>query len=205
MICIPSGNHDMVRIRKYLDNEELKLVYAFLLSMPGAPFIYYGDEIGMRYLDIPNVEGGYHRTGSRTPMQWNHGINYGFSEAPVEKLYTVQDTTEDAPAAADQMADENSLWHEIQRLAEIRREHPALCASGKIEFVYCEKEKYPLVYLRYDEEQKVLVALNPSGEEASCPCPYKEKAVVYSRGGAIRLEDGILHIPGESAAFVEVE
>ncbi len=49
------------------------------------------------------------------------------------------------------------------------------------------------------------MALNPSGEEASCPCPYKEKAVVYSRGGAIRLEDGILHIPGESAAFVEVE
>lgn len=205
MICIPSGNHDMVRIRKYLDNEELKVVYAFLLSMPGAPFIYYGDEIGMHYLEIPNVEGGYHRTGSRTPMQWNHESNYGFSEASAGKLYTVQDTAEDAPTAADQMADENSLWHEIQKLAKIRRENPVLCASGKIEFIYCEPEKYPLVYLRYNEEQKILVALNPSGEEVSCPCPYKEKTTVYSLGGTVRLKDDTLYIPGESAAFIEVE
>lgn len=38
--------------------------------MPGVPFIYYGDEIGMRYRDLPTKEGGYVRTGSRTPMQW---------------------------------------------------------------------------------------------------------------------------------------
>lgn len=38
--------------------------------MPGAPFIYYGDEIGMRYLEgLTSVEGGYGRTGSRSPMQ----------------------------------------------------------------------------------------------------------------------------------------
>ncbi len=75
MICIPSGNHDMERIRKYLDLKEMKMAYAFLFSMPGVPFLYYGDEIGMRHLNLTSVEGGYNRTGARTPMQWNHEKN----------------------------------------------------------------------------------------------------------------------------------
>lgn len=51
LICIPSGNHDMKRISYKLDTEHIKLAYAFLMSMPGVAYIYYGDEIGMRYLD----------------------------------------------------------------------------------------------------------------------------------------------------------
>ena len=48
LICIPSGNHDMDRLARALDVDELRVAFAFLLSMPGAPFIYYGDEIGMQ-------------------------------------------------------------------------------------------------------------------------------------------------------------
>ena len=78
LICIPSGNHDMSRIALTLDETEMKLAFAFLLSMPGAPFIYYGDEIGMRYVKgLTSVEGGYGRTGSRSPMQWDSGVNAG--------------------------------------------------------------------------------------------------------------------------------
>ena len=48
--------------------------------MPGAPFIYYGDEIGMRSLEgLGSKEGGIGRTGSRTPMQWEPGPQAGFS------------------------------------------------------------------------------------------------------------------------------
>ena len=48
----------MVRIKETLDDEEIKIAFAFLLSVPGAPFIYYGDEIGMKYLSgIKSVEG----------------------------------------------------------------------------------------------------------------------------------------------------
>ena len=54
-ICIPSGNHDMIRMRDTLTPAEMKLAFAFLLTMPGCPFIYYGDEIGMRYADAPSV------------------------------------------------------------------------------------------------------------------------------------------------------
>ncbi|MBO5072999.1 MAG: glycosylase [Eubacterium sp.] len=205
MICIPSGNHDMERLRKYLDCDEMKMVYAFLMSMPGVPFVYYGDEIGMRHLDLLSVEGGFDRTGARTPMQWEDGKNYGFSDAPAEKLYTAQDPAEDAPVVSQQMAEPASLWHEIQKLARVRRQYPALCASGEIEFVYCEPEKYPLVYLRSEGDSKILVVLNPSGKEVSCPCPYELGEVFYVLGNEVTITDGVLYIPGESAAFAAVK
>ena len=69
LICIPSGNHDILRLSRGRDLLDLKICFAFLLTMPGAPFIYCGDEIGMRYLGVvTSVEGGYFRTGSRSPM-----------------------------------------------------------------------------------------------------------------------------------------
>ena len=92
LICIPSGNHDMDRLARLLHGDELKIAFAFLLSMPGAPFIYYGDEIGMRYVEgLDSVEGGYGRTGFTFSMQWDQGVNAGFSTAPKEKLYISQD------------------------------------------------------------------------------------------------------------------
>ena len=62
-------NHDTPRPRRTLDMDELKLAIAMFLTLPGVPFIYYGDEIGMRYQKLTSKEGGYQRTGSRTPMQ----------------------------------------------------------------------------------------------------------------------------------------
>ena len=83
MMCMPSGNHDMARISYQLDEEQMRLAYGFIYGFPGAPFLYYGDEIGMRYIpDMISVEGGYERTGSRTPMQWSKGVNGDFSSAP---------------------------------------------------------------------------------------------------------------------------
>ena len=66
----------MDRLARTMHGDELKVAFAFLLTMPGAPFIYYGDEIGLRYVEnLVSVEGGYNRTGSRSPMQWNHSVN----------------------------------------------------------------------------------------------------------------------------------
>lgn len=202
LICIPSGNHDMERIRKYLDCEEMKRAFAFLMSMPGVPFVYYGDEIGMKQLNLPSVEGGYDRTGARTPMQWEHGVNYGFSEASSEALYTPQDLSDDAPVAADQIEDAKSLWHEIEKLVKICNAHSALCASGKIDFIYCEPWKYPLVYLRSNQEEKILVALNPSKYDVVCDCPYQPGTAIYSLGDPVSFEDGKLRVPKESVSFL---
>ena len=205
LMCIPSGNHDTDRLRRTLDPEEMKIAFAFFFFFPGAPCIYYGDEIGMRYVEQPSVEGGYERTCSRTPMQWGRGGNAGFSAAPAEQLYTKMDPAPDAPTAEAQMTDETSLWHEVAKLTALRKANPALCASGGIEFVYCQPEEYPLVYLRTAGDSRILVALNPAARPVTCPCPHTAKAVLYQHGGPALLENGTLTMPGESAVFLAVE
>ena len=102
----------MPRLSYYLNETQIKLVYAFMMAMPGVPFIYYGDEIGMKYLDnIPSKEGGYERTGARTPMQWKTGKNSGFSSANKEDLYLPIDESEDAPTVEKQLKDQaNALY-----------------------------------------------------------------------------------------------
>lgn len=67
LYCLITCNHDTIRPSAGLTPDELKIAYAMLFTLPGAPFVYYGDEIGMRYLPLPTKEGGYFRTGSRTP------------------------------------------------------------------------------------------------------------------------------------------
>lgn len=206
LMCLPSGNHDMERLRHWLDPEEMKIAFAFLLSMPGAPFVYYGDEIGMRYLHLDSVEGGYNRTGSRSPMQWDESRNYGFSAAEADKLYTAQDAAPGAPTVAEGMARADSLWHTVQALCRVREAHPALQADGGIEFVYCEADAYPLVYLRTGGGEKILAAVNPSGKEVSCPCALSPAgAAVFALGGKARLENGTLTMPAESAVLLPVE
>lgn len=207
LICIPSGNHDMPRIAWKLDQEELKLAFAFLLSMPGVPFLYYGDEIGMRYLEgLTSVEGGYERTGSRTPMQWSQGKNAGFSQAEKEMLYICQDETADRPLAEAQMQDENSLWHEVKRLIALRREHPALLSFGRFETIYVEKNAYPLIYKREADGESIYVVLNPSGQDITLEKKEVCKAVsgmelLYSVKEPAVLQEETFRIPAQSAAF----
>ena len=113
----------------------MKIAFAFLLTMPGAPFIYYGDEIGMRYVEgLTSVEGGYNRTGSRSPMQWDDSLNAGFSTAAPDKLYIPQDSAKDRPNAAAQMNDSDSLFSEVKRLIAFRQSHAALRNDGEIAF-----------------------------------------------------------------------
>ncbi len=75
-ISLPTSNHDMPRPTWGRDLAEVRTILAMLLTMPGVPWIYYGDEIGLRFLpNSPNKEGGLldniQRCGSRTPMQWS--------------------------------------------------------------------------------------------------------------------------------------
>ena len=159
-ISIPTGNHDLPRISVQRTKRELEVVYAFLMTMPGVPFVYYGDEIGLPYrADLPSKEGGFIRTGSRTPMQWTEGKNAGFSEADADKLYLPMD--EHGVNVAGQLADDNSLLHTMQKLIALRRSSPALCADGEIEFVNRRHNGYPLVYRRWLGSDEYLVCINP--------------------------------------------
>ncbi len=206
MICVPSGNHDMDRLSKWLDAEEIKIVFAFVLSLPGAPFIYYGDELGMKYLpDVVSVEGGYHRTGSRSPMQWDSGLNAGFSAGAAELLYIPIDPDRNRPTAEKQMADPASVYHEVKKLIQIRQANPVLQSEAKIEFLYCEEQAYPLAYRRTDGKDSILVVINPSGKEASFEYGGKLGEVVYQNGGELKAEAGRIVVPAAAAVFVKEE
>lgn len=205
LICIPSGNHDMARLARKLQGDELKIAFAFLLSMPGAPFIYYGDEIGMRYVEgLTSVEGGYERTGSRSPMQWDDSVNAGFSHAPKECLYIQQDPAADRPTLKAQKQDPDSLYHEIQKLIQIRMAHPALQSKGDIAYVYAEENAYPLAYVRSSEEEKILVVINPAARTVEFPYDGQIGEALYQFGKGLSSDGKKITIQGQSAVFVKI-
>ena len=157
-----TGNHDLPRISFGRTAEELKLVFAFILALPCVPLIYYGDEIGMKYEKIRNKDGGYCRTGSRTPMQWTDGKNAGFSNTEGELYLPVYDNYKDINVAA-QEADASSLLNEVKKLVEIKRRYPELFACGnELEVL---SEGYPLVFSRTNEKEKLVCAVNPSDRD----------------------------------------
>ncbi len=205
LICIPSGNHDMDRLSRSIHGDELKIAFAFLLSMPGAPFIYYGDEIGMKYIEnIPSVEGGYGRTGSRSPMQWDNSKNAGFSDASPDKLYVKQDENPDRPTVEKAIADKNSLLNEIKKLIVIRNEHKALQSKGEIEFLYAEKNSYPLCYLRSYNDEKILVIINPADRTTEFDCDFIPSETIYTFNGVITSANGKITVPAKSAGFYKI-
>lgn len=160
-ISIPSGNHDIPRLSFYRDDADMKAALSFVLTMPGVPFVYYGDEIGMRFHPkMRSKEGAYYRTGSRTPMQWKKGKNLGFSTTDV--TYLPVDSAPDAPTVEEQEKDENSILHFVRTLTALRRAHSALAADG--EFIPLS-ENYPLVFRRMDENESITVAINPTDRE----------------------------------------
>jgi maltose alpha-D-glucosyltransferase/alpha-amylase len=170
-ISVISGNHDTERISYMLDESELRLAYTFLLTLPGVPFFYYGDEIGMRYIPQTSKEGGYHRTGSRTPMQWDaKAKNLGFSTAEKEKLYLDVDGENNAPCAAQQIKDKNSLWNLVRELNEIRANNVDLQADGDMEVLVCD-DNGVLCYRRGG----IAVAFNPTDTEQTLNIQIKKK------------------------------
>jgi glycosidase len=169
-IALPTANHDFARLQAGSRTiEQLPPAFAFLLTFPTLPAIYYGDEIGMRDVPgLPDTEGsvmpsGYNRSGVRTPMQWDSGPNAGFSAAPAPRLYLPIDPDPGRPTVAGQRADRDSLLHTVRDLIALRRAHPELGPAGRLEIL---SDGYPLVYLRGG---RFLVVVNPSDRARVLP------------------------------------
>lgn len=203
-ICIPSGNHDSDRLARGRNEKELKVCFAFLMTMAGVPFVYYGDEIGMRYIEgLTSVEGGYGRTGSRSPMQWDKSqINDGFSSSAPDKLYIPMDKSENRPCVNEQLEDENSLLNEVKALIRLRQSHKALQSDGEISFIRA-KRKYPMIYRRSDDTEDLIIVINPSGKELVCRVDTGDKTfkVLHSVNAETSFENGSLVIPPVSATI----
>jgi maltose alpha-D-glucosyltransferase/alpha-amylase len=167
-ISVPTGNHDIIRLAHGRTPDEQKVAMAFFYTLPGIPYLYNGDEIGMDYArGLVSVEGAYTRTGSRTPMQWDSSANAGFSTAPKEKLYLPVTSKQKPATVAGQDRDPASLLNFLRALGALRQKTPALQADGDFTPVYAQPKKYPFAYLRTLHGDTILVVLNPSGKSVA--------------------------------------
>jgi alpha-glucosidase len=164
------GNHDVPRMAtrhtKNEDDTRTKVLMSMLLTLRGTPFLYYGEEIGMRDISLkrseildppgkrfwPFYKG---RDGCRAPMQWDDTANAGFSSKkpwlPVHPDY-IERNVEAQKEKTD------SMLNFTRNLIKLRREKPAL-QRGDFTLL-TEAPKDTLAYLRQMPEQTILVALN---------------------------------------------
>jgi len=146
------------------DRRQIELFYSLLLTLPGSPMLYYGDEIGVG----DNIELD-DRNGLRTPMQWSSGDNAGFSQAEAEQLYlpVIHDPVYGYQAinVETQLRTETSLLRWLQRVIAVRKQHPAF-GRGTIEFLGTADERV-LAYVRQYGKETLLIVHNLSGSGLS--------------------------------------
>jgi len=141
------------------DRRRVELLTGLLLSMPGTPIIYYGDEIGMG----DNIYLG-DRNGVRTPMQWNGGWNAGFSSADPERLYSPLISNPvygyQAINVDSQRRSAHSLLSWTKSVIQTRNAFKVF-SRGSIEFLNPSNHRV-LAYVRRLGEEKVLIVNNLS-------------------------------------------
>ncbi|MGD0751752.1 MAG: alpha-glucosidase [Anaerolineales bacterium] len=183
------SNHDLPRAAsRYTKGEgdaQARIAMALLLTLRGTPFMYYGEEIGMRNIALrrseildppgqkywPIYKG---RDGCRSPMQWDNGKNAGFSAAkpwlPVHPDYLQRNV-------AAQAADPGSLFHFTKKLLGLRKAYPALQRG---DYISLETPPGTLAYLRTTTEQSALVAINFKGRLANFVLPQGQWHMLFS-------------------------
>jgi alpha-glucosidase len=167
------GNHDQPRVASRVPAGQARLAQVLLFTLRGTPTAYYGDELGMRDVDVPREKwqdpSGLRqlefdkgsRDPERTPMQWDASPNAGFCDPEVEPWLPVAPDAETVNVAA-QTGDEGSFLEFVRRLLALRRARPALhlgdyeAVPGTPEVVYA--------YRRRHGDEVVTVALNFSAE-----------------------------------------
>ena len=173
-VCMPTGNHDFNRVctEGRTKPEELKVAMTFFLTMPGVPFIYYGDEIGLKQNPAaPSTEGSGFRAGCRIPMLWDGTANAGFSTAPIDKIYIPQDPDPGRMTVEKAEIDPNSLLRYVRTLLRLRKKVPALGADASWRLVSSLDQPYPMVYERKLGNERCYVVLNPSGKAVKVTLP----------------------------------
>jgi alpha-glucosidase len=161
------GNHDQPRITSRVGKAQARVAAMLLLTLRGTPTVYYGDEIGMRDVPIPedeiqdpqglNMPGlNLSRDPQRTPMQWDNSENAGFSkEKPWLRL--PEDFTRINVKV--QQEKEHGILALHKKLIQLRQQEPALHIG---EYRPVVAKGPVMAYMRYTDEQRFLIVLNLS-------------------------------------------
>lgn len=148
------SNHDTIRSMNTLNLNPLnsRLAAVLLLTQPGTPFLYYGEEIGIQQ------ENGRSDSLKRAPMIWDSSTHGGFSKA--EKIWHPQFPQKSGTDVRSQLDKTDSLLSLYRKLIRIRHRYPSL-SLGSISFPPCVNKKI-LIYRRYLPGESILILLNGS-------------------------------------------
>ena len=210
VVGLPTSNHDFTRlVAGERDAEQARVGHVLTLTWPAMPSIYYGDEIGMRYVpDTPTLEGSrlsatYDRSGSRTPMQWGDlpGGTLG-PGSPATSAYLPQDPDPDRPTVAGQLGDEDSLLHLVRELIALRHVDHRLDVESPVEVL---ATAYPMAYLRGGT---LAVVLNPGRAEVRLPLDGAANALeLFARRCRVEKGEGgpdVVHLAGHGYAVLDL-
>jgi glycosidase len=148
------SNHDQDRVFTRLSNDpdQAKLAASVYLTLPGIPFLYYGEEIGMAG-QSPDPD-------RRRPMQWTNGLNAGFTTGL--PWHTINNNYPDYNVTTQQ-GDTDSIWNQYQKLIKIRTQQQALRKGTYHPFE--ASTSVILAFMRQFENEAVIVIANFSSAE----------------------------------------
>lgn len=190
-------NHDMVRVMQQLGGNQAaaKVAGATLLALPGTPFLYYGEELGMG--------GGPSRSADedkRTPMRWNAtGPQHGFTSRSTSWYGT---SSEDAGIdVASEQADTASIWNTYRSAIALRHAHPALSSGAGHWVATTSGPASVFAYLRTNGTSRVLFLANFSGVATgpfTVPVPSTSAVPLLTEGlkGSVQIADSAAHVEG---------
>jgi alpha-glucosidase len=203
------GNHDTPRVASRLGPAQARVAAMLLLTLPGTPILYQGDELGLEDVPIPDEEAldpiarlvpGRGRDPERTPRPWDAGPGAGFTGGRPWLPVGERNRSRSVTAQRD---DPDSMLTLHRRLLRLRRAAPALTAGG---YQPVEADGDVLAYLREGDGDRYLVALNlgPDPARVFAPAPAAGGRVLVSthprRGGAA--VGGSLELRGDEGVVV---
>ncbi len=234
-LAIFLSNHDNSRLVNRFGNPSpefrqpsTQMLNTFLLSMRGTPYTYYGDELGMTNIDMPNIEdyvdvsalGDYQsalargddmeefmrvlnyrsRENARTPMQWDSTENAGFTSGTPWKRIN-ENYTQINVAAQD--ADPNSVLNHFRKMTRVRSDNPVL-VYGKYELI---QREHPDIYAfsRTLDDEQLLILLNFSDQSSSIRMPQlgSDPEVVINNYADLEQQGEVINLKPYQAVIID--
>ena len=199
------GTHDKPRLASRVGSGPLRLMAMMQLTLPGMPFIYYGEEIGMHDVVIPAGQqkdimyGSQSRDASRTPMQWDISRNAGFSQGlpwlPVSDDYTELNVQVE-------LAQSGSLLHFYRALIRLRNDSPVL-RYGAYQGLDLGNDIYG--YARHLDGQRMVVVMNFRSESATVPLGELKGRIILATDATPPELSGVLQLGAEQGVIIALE
>lgn len=192
------ANHDVLRLASRIGQEQARVAAFLLLTLRGTPTIYYGDELGLPNGDIPlgkerdpaanpNSFVTINRDVARTPMQWSANQHAGFTRGKGPWLpVTLDYKTRNVAVMSEEP---NSILNLYRRLLRVRKQSEALQIGS---YSPQEAPEGVYAYVREHERERMLVALNFTGEEKTVKLPIEGKVIVNTN-----LDSDSDHVKGQ--------